>query len=348
MLKKFKQATLKSLKTSGVLTLVHNSRWRRQRLLILAYHGLSLDDEHEWDGSLYLQPERFRERLRLLKKSGCAVLPLDEAVERLYAGDLPERSVALTFDDGNYDFYEQAYPLLQEFGFPVTVYLTTFYSGYNKPVFDVITSYLLWKGRGQNLSFKPLTGRELKIDLSAADARAAAWAELRLFTKEQHLSAEEKDALASRLAAELKIDYEGLLARRLLHLLKPEEVTQLALAGVDVQLHTHRHRVPLDHDLFAREIEDNRDSIKIMTGTLAAHFCYPSGVYEAAFLPWLEELKVVSATTCETGFATRDSHPLLLPRLLDNSSLSAVEFEGWLAGVSSVLPRRRIAAARAG
>jgi peptidoglycan/xylan/chitin deacetylase (PgdA/CDA1 family) len=146
----------------------------------------------------------------------------------------------------------------------------------------------------------------------------------------------------------LKIDYERLLSRRLLHLLKPEEVTELALAGVDVQLHTHRHRVPLDHDLFVREIEDNRDRIRAMTGNLAAHFCYPSGVYEAAFLPWLEELKVVSATTCETGFATRDSHPLLLPRLLDTSSLSTVEFEGWLAGVSAVLPRRRIAAARAG
>ena len=32
MLKKFKQATLRSLKTSGVSTLVQNSRWRRQRL----------------------------------------------------------------------------------------------------------------------------------------------------------------------------------------------------------------------------------------------------------------------------------------------------------------------------
>src|SRR5207249_8815632 len=50
MLKRFKQATLRSLKTSGVSTLVHNSRWRRQRLLILAYHGISLEDEHLWNG----------------------------------------------------------------------------------------------------------------------------------------------------------------------------------------------------------------------------------------------------------------------------------------------------------
>ena len=78
-----------------------------------------------------------------------------------------------------------------------------------------------------------------------------------------------------------------------------------------------------------------------MTGANATHFCYPSGVHDPAFLPWLEELGVVSATTCQPGIATRASHRLLLPRLLDTSVLSVVEFEGWLAGAASMMPRRR-------
>jgi hypothetical protein len=147
MLKKFKQATLKSLKTAGVSQFVHNSRWRRDRLLILAYHGLSTRDEHRWDDSLFMAPEVFRRRLELIKKSRSAVLPLNEAIERLYANDLPERSVAITFDDGMQDFYKGAFPLLREFGFPVTVYLSTFYSDFNRPVFDIMCAYLLWKGR---------------------------------------------------------------------------------------------------------------------------------------------------------------------------------------------------------
>ena len=44
---------------------------------------------------------------------GCTVLPLDDAVRRLYADDLPPRSVVLTFDDGYVDFERQAYPLLR-------------------------------------------------------------------------------------------------------------------------------------------------------------------------------------------------------------------------------------------
>lgn len=341
MLKKLKQATLSSLKTSGIFSVVKNSRWRNQRLLILAYHGISLDDEHEWDASLYMEAECFRQRMRLIKEADCAVLPLSEALNRLYTGELPDRCVALTFDDGNYDFYKEARPILQEFKFPVTVYLTTFYSHYNKPVFDVIASYLLWKGRSARLDFKGINGQEMQVDLSDDGARAAALDELRRYARVNKLSAEEKDALMASVAEQLKIDYDAVLAKRVLHVLSPDEVEALAADGVDIQLHTHRHRTPLDRSLFLREIEDNRNSIQTMTGAVASHFCYPSGVYNEDFLPWLGEAGVVSATTCDAGFASRQSHPLLLPRFLDTSALSDIEFEGWLTGVAAALPRRQ-------
>jgi hypothetical protein len=51
---------------------------------------------------------------------------------------------------------------------------------------------------------------------------------------------------------------------------------------------------------------------------------------------------VVSATTCDYGLATRATEPLLLPRLLDSMSVTDVDFEGWLAGVSALLPHRRV------
>lgn len=341
MLKQFKRAALSSLKTSGLFSVVRNSRWRSQRLLILAYHGVSLDDEHEWDASLYMSADLFRRRMQLLKKSNCTVLPLSEAIERLYAGDLPDRCVALTFDDGNYDFYKEAHPILREFDFPATVYLTTFYSHYNKPVFDVISSYLLWKGRKARLDFKEITGEELQVDLSDDVARSKAVDKLRRFARVNKLSAEEKDSLMAAVAKQLKIDYDALSAKRLLHVLLPDEVKTLSANGVDIQLHTHRHRTPHDRSLFLREIEDNRKSIQAMTNASSpSHFCYPSGVYDEVFLPWLKESGVVSATTCDTGFASRQSNPLLLPRLLDVSGLSDIEFEGWLAGVSAALPRR--------
>jgi len=341
MLKKFKQATLQSLKTTGMSSLVAASRWRRQRLLILAYHGIAMTDEHLWNGSQYMPAELFRRRLEQLRRSRSVVLPLDEAIKRLYENDLPDKSVALTFDDGTSDFYQQAFPLLKEFQFPATLYLTTFYSHYNRPIFDLMCAYLLWKGREEPLDLQKIIGCDGRFDLRSAAARDAARVEILAFAEGRNMSAEEKDALLASLAKELRVDYDQLLAQRTLHVLKPDEVRQLATGGIDVQLHSHRHRTPLDRELFLREIEDNRKSVCEMTGRDAAHFCYPSGTHDLRFLPWLDEAGIISATTCDTGFASPASNRLLLPRVIDTSALSAIEFEGWLTGVSAALPRRR-------
>src|ERR1039458_1967465 len=126
--------------STGLTRLAMRSTWRRNRLLILAYHGTSIDDEHQWDSSLYLPPATLRARLNLIRTAGCNVLPLDTAVRLLYRSELPPRSVVLTFDDGPHDFYTQAFPIVRSFGFPVTVYLTTYYAAHNRPVYDVMRS----------------------------------------------------------------------------------------------------------------------------------------------------------------------------------------------------------------
>jgi peptidoglycan/xylan/chitin deacetylase (PgdA/CDA1 family) len=341
MLKRLKQATLGGLKKVGVFTLTRNSKWRRSRLLILAYHGVSLEDEHLWDPALFMQPSYFRARIELLSKRRCAVLPLDEAIRRLYANDLPENCVALTFDDGYYSFYKVAYPILKEFGFPATVYLTTFYVHYNRPIFDDICSYLLWKGKRTTLDLRGLIGQDNKIDISHAAARGAARDCLIGFVRRRELSAEERDAIAAKLARQLQIDYNALCARRMLHLLNPEEIRQLSDEGIDIQLHTHRHQAPWNRRLFDLEMVENWTNIYQMTGRQARHFCYPSGIFNDDLRAWLADMRIISATTCDPGLASHNSNPLSLPRLVDTTNLSPIEFEAWLTGVAAAIPRRR-------
>jgi peptidoglycan/xylan/chitin deacetylase (PgdA/CDA1 family) len=72
-------------------------------------------------------------------------------------------------------------------------------------------------------------------------------------------------------------------------------VQEIARNGVDVQLHAHRHRTPEDEVLFREEIQENRSRIRELTATEPIQFCYPSGVYSPAFLPWLRTERVVSA-----------------------------------------------------
>jgi peptidoglycan/xylan/chitin deacetylase (PgdA/CDA1 family) len=319
---------------------VRDSAWRRNRLLILCYHGISLSDEHEWDSCLYMSPAEFETRLRAIQRGGYAVLPLGDALERLYTGSLRERTVVITFDDGASDLFRRAYPLLAKYGYPATVYLTTYYCDYQKPVFPVFCSYVLWKARGAVLDVGGILGPTERWDLRTAAGRARALRSITEFAGHRHLSAGDKDTLVEAVARRLGVDHESLVSNRVLHILNPDEVAELSRNGVDFQLHTHRHRTPAQHAAFLREIAENRDRIRAMTGSEPTHFCYPSGVHRPEWLPWLEEAKVVSATTCLPGIASGVANALLLPRLVDTGHLSQTEFEGWLAGVSSFLPRR--------
>jgi hypothetical protein len=142
-----KRSVLGASSRLGLLSGIRDSAWRKRRLLILCYHSISIDDEHEWSGTYSMSPALLESRLRMLRDGGYNVLPLGEAVRRLYEGSLPPRSVALTFDDGMFDFHARAWPLLQQFGFPATVYLTTYYSDYTKPIFGLLCSYVLWRAR---------------------------------------------------------------------------------------------------------------------------------------------------------------------------------------------------------
>ncbi len=342
MLKRLKQALLGLASAAGVTALVARSGWRRRRLLVLCYHGVSIDDEHEWNPSLFVSREVLRERLTILKSGGYAVLGLGEAVKLMREGRLPPGAVTLTFDDGNHDFYASAWPLLKEFGLPATVYLTTYYCRDQRAVFDMVVSYVLWKGRDRRLDGAAFAGEARTFGLGSSGERREAYDRILEHAAKAGLDAAQKDELVQRLAAHLGVDYERIRAQRIVYLMTPDEVKAVATAGVEIELHSHRHRTPADEDLFRREIRENRQAIAEITGTGAAsHFCYPSGVTDSHFLPWLRAEGVQSATTLEVSFATRDRDPLMLPRIIDCMTLSRGEFEGWLAGVSAFLPRRK-------
>jgi peptidoglycan/xylan/chitin deacetylase (PgdA/CDA1 family) len=341
-----RSAALRGIRATGGFRSIGDSRWRGRRLLILGYHGVSLDDEHEWDPSLYISQPRLEAHLSLLRSAGCTVLPLGEALRALEDGTLPPRAVAITFDDGTHDFHERAFPLLKSFGLPATVYLTTYYCDYEAPVFKPTCKYLLWKGRDRTVALADITGRDESFDLRTSDGRMRAFDAVVQLADREHCSGADHQRLVERLAEALRIDFGSLMARRVLQIMRPSSVQQIAAAGIDVQLHTHRHRAPVDRDLFMREIDENRTRIEQLTGKRPTHFCYPSGNYRAEFLTWLKEAQVTSAVTCDPGLASPTSHPLLLPRFVVSEGSSLLVFEAWLTGAAHWLSRRRTHAYR--
>ena len=338
---RIRRVLLHTLRASGVFRLVADSAWRNSRLLILCYHGTSLEDEHLWRPSLYITPQKLEQRLDLLRRGRYSVLSLEEALQRLHSGTLPGRSVVLTFDDGTYDFYRQAFPLLRSYGFPATVYQTTYYVDHPLPVFNLVCSYMLWKRRGGILQDGEKIGLNGALDLRDEPSRHKVVRSLIEAAERDHLTGEQKDTVAARLARFLDIDYAALNEKRILQIMNRGELQQVAREGIDIQLHTHRHRTPEDETSFRREIQDNRDALRGISVTPPSHFCYPSGVHRPEMLSWLQAEGVLSATTCDAALATWASNHLLLPRFVDNQNRELIDVESWMTGVGDLLALRR-------
>jgi peptidoglycan/xylan/chitin deacetylase (PgdA/CDA1 family) len=89
------------------------------------YHEIAASPDTK--SRLAVPPDKFAAQVEYLHDAGFTALTFTEAARALAGdpGQLPERPVVLTFDDGYADFHSQALPVLEKFGFTATVFVTT-------------------------------------------------------------------------------------------------------------------------------------------------------------------------------------------------------------------------------
>jgi peptidoglycan/xylan/chitin deacetylase (PgdA/CDA1 family) len=89
---------------------------------VLAYHRIVEDDVDPW--SLSVTPHRFAEQLAVIRELAIP-LTLAEVLTRVQDGTLDRPGVVVTFDDGYADNLYNARPILERFGVPATVFVTS-------------------------------------------------------------------------------------------------------------------------------------------------------------------------------------------------------------------------------
>ncbi|MGM0519941.1 MAG: polysaccharide deacetylase family protein [Campylobacterota bacterium] len=97
---------------------------QKRGVVFFMYHSTPL----KTTGYGYITPkEQFEKQMEFLKKY-FEVVPVNVAYEILYENkkhDTNKPIVVITFDDGYRDNYEVAYPILKDYNFPFTIFLTT-------------------------------------------------------------------------------------------------------------------------------------------------------------------------------------------------------------------------------
>jgi peptidoglycan/xylan/chitin deacetylase (PgdA/CDA1 family) len=95
------------------------------RVPVLMYHEIA--DAAATDSPLAVAPDVFARQLAYLRDAGFTTLTAGEVAAFLAdgAGQLPERPVVLTFDDGYRDFHTHGLPAIKQHGFTATLFMTT-------------------------------------------------------------------------------------------------------------------------------------------------------------------------------------------------------------------------------
>lgn len=329
-------------KATGLFSI---SRWiTRGELRVLCYHGFALADEADFLPDLFVTEEFFRRRLRWILEQRYEVLDLDQAVTLRDKGKLPKYATVITIDDGFYSVYAIAMGALSEVDFPATLYVSSYYVQKGTPIFGLLLQYIVWKGSFSGPSAELLNAlpelRGYKSELAVSlDLRHVA-AMLQEYG-EQNYGADEQQRVAMRFAELLGVDYEEIFRSRILGLVNAREIKELDRSGVRIELHTHRHRFPTNKGHAKEEIERNRSVIEPILNRPTCHFCYPSGEWSKQHWPILEEAGIRSATTCDREFARRNDSRYSIPRILDDSRISALEFEAEMSGFLVLLRRFR-------
>jgi Polysaccharide deacetylase len=171
---------------------------------------------------------------------------------------------------------------------------------------------------------------ELDTEAEKAEALAQAFGD--------SLPPAERLAFLKELAEVLEVSFDEIERQRLFSVMNEQELRCLAEAGIDIQLHSHRHQWPLyDREMIKSEIVENRRFLARIVSHPLEHFCYPSGVYGLHQGEWLAALGVNSATTLEPGLSYTDTSPYALRRLVDGGPVSDIEFAAEMTGFMEIV-----------
>ena len=87
---------------------------------ILLYHHVSASISTQYN----VPPANFEIQMQWLYDNGYSTITISELANAIRNGDsLPERQIVITFDDGFIDVYNNAYPILQKYGYEATFFI---------------------------------------------------------------------------------------------------------------------------------------------------------------------------------------------------------------------------------
>jgi len=278
---------------------------KQQKLIILIYHRILDNPDYMYP----YEPDiiKFKWQMELLA-SHFKVLPLAEALDRLYAGSLPSKAVCITFDDGYADNYQHAFPILLENGLPATFFVVSGMLNtdrmWNDDVVETVRHY---PEPVMDLEFLGMGRHNL------ANPREKYNAAIALIKAIKYLPLRKRDEICRTIAL-LAAD----LPKRLM--LTAEQVKHLSEQGMEIGSHSVNHPILKDLPIadWQAEILNSKLKLESVTGRAVRFFAYPNGKLNTDYTidqtNFIKQCGYSAGFSTDSGCATAKANCLTLPR----------------------------------
>ncbi len=312
--------------------------------LILMYHRIAEEDIDPW--SLRVTPQHFAEHLEILRQHTQPV-SLKQLSQAHKEGNIPDRAVAITFDDGYANNLYQAKPILEKYEIPATVFVTTDYLEQPREFWwDELERVLLQPGQlPQQLSLT-IAGKQHQWELGEASnySESEAWknrdcqawksqpgSRLHFYycvwQQLQPLSPEQRQPLLAEIKA--WANHQSSASRLTHRPLTIAELPQIEAGGIiELGAHTISHPLLSEQSIAVQqqEITQSKIALEKFLDRPVHSFAYPFGAYRAETVPLVREAGFDCACSTVETTVWRKSDRWQLPRF-EVQNWDKAEFE---------------------
>lgn len=257
----------------------------RENVSVLMYHGIRKDNcpltKRNW---LYVSESLFAKQIDFLSKA-YDIVPLEGA----HNIKTKKPKVVITFDDGYYNNYRLAYPILKKYNAPATIFLVTN---------TIDKDHVFWFDRIY-MAFRNICGDAGMHSLTNS-----------FKTIHPYMVDDAVDEYIKSRGGEI-VDCDDCCRT-----LRIGEIEKMANSGL-VQFGSHTHHHELLTLMNDKEVDDtlqtSYDIIKQIPASIP-YFCYPNGFYLARHFAILRKVGFEGATKACSGFWDEDTPMLEIPR----------------------------------
>lgn len=245
---------------------------------VLMYHRVAKEPYDAYD--IVVSPENFAEQMAYLAKNFLVVRTEDDW------SHIQEPSVAVTFDDGYADNFHNALPVLEKYGIPATIFVSTEHLG---------TEELFWWDILEGM-FRVC--RQGKVCLGNQKFDKENLQEAHGFLRS--LLPEERSVLLCEAMKHKELS-EDIMGRRALSLEELQQLSKSPLVTIGVHTVTHSSLSHEPKDLQKKEIADSKARLEELIGKEATVLSYPFGDYDEETLAILNGCGIKKAFTVTGG-----------------------------------------------